>query len=283
MLKRYEMAQLIDKVQIEKGNRNMFRAFGRSHHDRGRDWEGWTPPWMNEEYGPRAFKHQMRRARRMFDEQFGPRGPFGPGGPGERRGRGPFGPEGPGEHRGRGPFGPGGPGRRFFGRGDVKYALLELLQERPMHGYEMMKALEERSQGFYTPSAGTIYPTLQMLEDRGLVTVQETEGKKVYSITDAGRAFLGERKKEEEEFWGQGNWRREFANKWRTPEMQALRSEAAEVAKLFAIAGRKTIQNPDDLAKLRTILEHTRKELSDFIYSPGQPQEEAPAPETPTE
>src|SRR5262245_17962661 len=60
---------------------------------------------------------------------------------------------------------PGG-GKRFFGRGDLKYALLELLQERPMHGYEMMKALQERTGGLYTPSAGSVYPTLQMLEDR---------------------------------------------------------------------------------------------------------------------
>ncbi|HYT41665.1 MAG TPA: PadR family transcriptional regulator, partial [Methylomirabilota bacterium] len=95
---------------------------------------------------------------------FGSRGPFGPGGP--------LGPEGPFR---------GGP--RFFERGDVKYALLNLLQERPMHGYEMMKALEERSGGFYVASAGSIYPTLQMLEDRGLITSNQAEGKKVYSIT----------------------------------------------------------------------------------------------------
>ena len=88
-----------------------------------------------------------------------------------------------------GSFGPGGDGPRFFGRGDVKFALLELLQERPMHGYEMMKALEEKSGGFYSPSAGSIYPTLQMLEDRGFVTSNDVEGKKVYTITDEGRAL----------------------------------------------------------------------------------------------
>src|SRR6266852_3133281 len=82
-----------------------------------------------------------------------------------------------------GPCGSGGEGGRFFGRGDVKFALLELLRERPMHGYEMMKALEEKSGGFYRPSPGSVYPTLQMLEDGGLVTSNEVEGKKVYSIT----------------------------------------------------------------------------------------------------
>jgi len=75
----------------------------------------------------------------------------------------------------------------MFERGGLKYALLELLQERPKHGYEMMKELEERMGGFYAPSAGAIYPTLQLLEDRGWVSVETVEGKKIYTITDAGR------------------------------------------------------------------------------------------------
>ena len=199
------------------------------------------------------------------------RGPFGPG-PFGRHG-GPFGP--------KGPFGPGGPigpegpfeGRRYFGRGDVKFALLELLQERPMHGYEMMKALEERTGGFYSPSAGTIYPTLQMLEDRGLVTVQEVEGKKVYSITDTGRAFLQERQQSEPT----PPWERGFQagrRWWHEPEAQALRAEATEVARLFAIATRKTFQDPQKLGQLREILSRTRHDLSALIYD-GSQQESA--------
>ncbi len=86
----------------------------------------------------------------------------------------------------------GGPGPRMFERGDLKYALLELLQERPKHGYEMMKNLEERMGGFYAPSAGAVYPTLQLLEDRGWATSETVEGKKVYTITDEGRAALAE-------------------------------------------------------------------------------------------
>src|SRR5215475_2225608 len=67
-------------------------------------------------------------------------------------------------------FGPGGPRApflraRMFGCGDLKYALLDLLQERPKHGYELIKELEEKSGGFYSPSAGAIYPTLQLLAD----------------------------------------------------------------------------------------------------------------------
>ncbi|HEX9035788.1 MAG TPA: PadR family transcriptional regulator [Ktedonobacterales bacterium] len=89
------------------------------------------------------------------------------------------------------PFG-GGPGPRMFERGYLKFALLELLQERPKHGYEMMKELEDRMGGFYAPSAGAIYPTLQLLEDRGWVTSEAVEGKKVYKITSEGAKALEE-------------------------------------------------------------------------------------------
>jgi DNA-binding PadR family transcriptional regulator len=80
--------------------------------------------------------------------------------------------------------------RHWFDSGDMKYVILKLLQERPMHGYEVMKALEEQTSGCYKPSPGTVYPTLQWLEDEGLVTATDDNGKKVYAITDAGRAFL---------------------------------------------------------------------------------------------
>ncbi|HXQ29856.1 MAG TPA: PadR family transcriptional regulator [Gemmatimonadales bacterium] len=72
----------------------------------------------------------------------------------------------------------------------MKYVILKLLQEKPRHGYEVMKELEERMRGYYTPSPGTVYPTLQWLEDEGLVTVRDFEGKKVYEITPAGLQFL---------------------------------------------------------------------------------------------
>lgn len=241
---------------------------------------GWTPPWMNDPrewqdagywhgHGPWGHGHEHHEQHHHHGP-FGPgphffamrfrRGPFGHG----PFGPGPFGPEGHHEH------GPHGHGHRFFGRGDLKFALLELLQERPMHGYEMMKALEQKSGGFYAPSAGSVYPTLQMLEDRGLVTVSEVEGKKVYTITDAGRAALTEHQREQgpqEEFprgpWGQGfgPGRHGFA------EMQALRAEAQEVARLFAIAGRMSFRDPEQMKRLHEIIERTRKDLSDMIYS----------------
>ena len=89
----------------------------------------------------------------------------------------------------RGPFG----GGRMFDQGDLKLVILRLLDEKPRHGYEIIKELEERSGGRYTPSAGAIYPTLTMLEDLGYaVATPEEGGKKVYAITEAGRAHLAE-------------------------------------------------------------------------------------------
>lgn len=72
----------------------------------------------------------------------------------------------------------------------MKYVILKLLRDKPMHGYEVMKALEEETQGCYKPSPGTVYPTLQWLEDEGLVKSSTVDDKKVYTITDSGRQFL---------------------------------------------------------------------------------------------
>ena len=82
---------------------------------------------------------------------------------------------------------------RMFEQGDLRYVVLRLLEEKPRHGYEIIKALEEKFGGAYAPSPGTVYPTLQLLEDLGYAKVVEgNEGKKVYEITDAGRAHLAE-------------------------------------------------------------------------------------------
>ena len=87
-------------------------------------------------------------------------------------------------------------GRRFkwrvFERGDLKFIILRLIADRPMHGYEVMKALEEESHGAYQASPGSVYPTLQMLEDEGYLTSDKAEGKRVYRITEAGRDYLAE-------------------------------------------------------------------------------------------
>ncbi len=152
----------------------------------------------------RAMHDQRRAARRGFRDAVrghdadaeGPfdggfRGGFGPGfgrgfgGPGFGPGPG-FG--GPGFRRGGG-RGPRGGGRGRGRRGDVRAAILTLLAERPMHGYEMIQEIAERSQDLWKPSPGSVYPTLQLLVDEDLIVGAESDGnKKLFELTEAGRA-----------------------------------------------------------------------------------------------
>ena len=79
---------------------------------------------------------------------------------------------------------------RFFEAGEVRLAILSLLAEGPKHGYQLMKEMKDRSSGMYSASAGTVYPTLQQLEDEGLIEAAQTGGKRVYSLTEAGQKEL---------------------------------------------------------------------------------------------
>ncbi len=95
------------------------------------------------------------------------------------------GPRGRGHWRGR--------AGRLFEQGDLKYVILRLLEEKPRHGYDIIKELESRFGGTYAPSPGTVYPTLTMLEDLGFArSVPEEGGKKIYEITDEGKKHLAE-------------------------------------------------------------------------------------------
>ena len=207
-------------------------------------------------------------------------------------------------------FGPGAPlvRARMFGRGDLKYALLDLLKERPKHGYELIKELEEKSGGFYTPSAGAVYPTLQMLEDREWLTSSTVEGKKVYSLTDTGRAALEEHRNQAASWgefgghgrpgWGEHGHRHHgpfggpggpFGREAR-PELGALRRESMEVARLMRAAVLASGGDPARLARVRAIVEHAKSELNQFLgqgetlgSTPSGYEGEQPSPEAPTE
>ncbi|MBI3212685.1 MAG: PadR family transcriptional regulator [Mycobacterium sp.] len=149
-------------------------------------------------FGPAArrdLREHRREARREFRDHIREHrgGPFGPGTGEPGREFGGFGPGfggfGPG-------FGPGPRGRRAHGRGrgrgkrgDVRAAILKLLAERPMHGYEMIQEIAERTNDLWKPSPGSVYPTLQLLEDEGLIVAAENEGsKKLFELTEQGRA-----------------------------------------------------------------------------------------------
>jgi DNA-binding PadR family transcriptional regulator len=126
--------------------------------------------------------------------------PFGRHGGHGFLGRGPFGFHGhPGFERGGRGFGRGGPdgeggrGRRFFDHGDLRLVVLKLIADKPRHGYELIKALEEASGGAYSPSPGVIYPTLTLLEDLGYTVASDAGGgRKLFTVTPEGEAHLAE-------------------------------------------------------------------------------------------
>jgi len=136
-------------------------------------------------FGPRMFSTDNSTAGSTGDDAGPEAGPERP-----RRGRRGGGHPGRPGRRGRGPadFGERGFGRGArVQRGDVRAALLALLVEQPMHGYQMIRELGERSNGAWRPSPGSVYPTLQQLQDEGLVTVSEDDGRRVFSLTEAGQ------------------------------------------------------------------------------------------------
>jgi len=97
-------------------------------------------------------------------------------------------------HEGRGGRGgPGGRGRGRAQRGDIRTAIVLLLTDQPMHGYQIMQAMSDRTGGAWQPSPGAIYPTIAQLEDEGLVTTQEEDGRRLVTLTPEGRAYVEER------------------------------------------------------------------------------------------
>ena len=148
---------------------------------------------MNNEGRDRRFTGRRGHGTGAHDSQEGGRGVRGVRGFGHGfRGHGRGGPERDSGGRGRGGFDRGfGEGRgRLFDAGDVKLVILKLLSEEPAYGYQLIKTMEQRLSGGYTPSAGVIYPTLTMLEEEGLAISSAENNKKVYSLTPEGLACL---------------------------------------------------------------------------------------------
>jgi DNA-binding PadR family transcriptional regulator len=150
---------------------------------------------------------------------------------------------GPRHRRGFGPpFGPGFGGPQFRGRarrGDVRAALLVLLEEEPRNGYGLMQEIEQRSEGVWRPSPGSVYPALQQLEDEGLVRATESAGRKAFELTDEGRAYVDEHRDELAEPWaavaegvrpGSGELRSAIAQVAAAVMQVAMHGSAAQVA-----------------------------------------------------
>jgi len=202
-------------------------------------------------HGPRPGRHGggpwARQFERSEDQAFW----FAPGGH-DRFGRhgwrgGPFGDD---------PFDEDGGWRRRQRRGDIKYVLLELLAEQPRHGYDLIKALEQRSAGFYRPSPGSVYPTLQLLEDEGHLTSESVEGKRVYTITDSGRQLLAEREQHHAD--DARGMRPPFGRHGRPDLGELRRSGMGLIASVMEAARHGT---PEQIQAVMALLDTTRREI----------------------
>ena len=169
-----------------------------------------------------------------------------------------FGPGGPNFWGGR--WGGGGPFRgagRVFGQGDLRYVILQLLAEKPRHGYDIIKELEERFSGAYSPSPGTVYPTLAMLEDQGFAVARNEEGKKVYEITDEGRRYLAENRTVVDDLFER--IASVGASLFGEPMMEVHRAMRDVAAAVYAHAGQSA--EPDKLRRIREALDKAAREV----------------------
>ena len=185
-----------------------------------------------------------------------PEGLAGPGGRRRGRGRGPgrFG-GGPGGFGG--PGGMGGPpfrgGHRRARRGDVRAAILALLTERPMHGYEIIGELDRRTEGAWRPSPGSVYPTLQMMEEEGLLVAEEADGKRRFGLTDTGTAEAGAQE-------GPTPWEALLADSGDVADLrESLTTTMHAVKQVFRVG------TPAQQAKAVEILVDTRRRLYEVL------------------
>jgi DNA-binding PadR family transcriptional regulator len=149
---------------------------------------------------------------------------------------------------------------RMVERGDFKYLILDLLNDKPAHGYEVIRALEERFHGFYSPSPGSVYPTLQMLEDLSYVTSGEQGGKKIYTMTDEGKKYLEEQKDCVDHI----KFRR--ADFWNVADRREIRDIVHELRGLGqTIVQRARDLNSDQWASIRDVVQKASREIEDII------------------
>ena len=145
---------------------------------------------------------------------------------------------------------------RMFEKGDFKYVILDILKEKPSHGYEIIRALEDRYYGFYTPSAGSVYPTLQMLEDMGYVKSSEQDGKKIYTITDEGLKFVAEREP------AMDKMRDHMKSWWWAENRDEMKEVGRELGRIGRLIGRKAHRmDRKKLVQIREIISHACNEI----------------------
>jgi DNA-binding PadR family transcriptional regulator len=145
---------------------------------------------------------------------------------------------------------------RFFESGEIRLAVLSLINEGPKHGYQLMKELQERSNGVYRASAGSVYPTLQQLEDEGLIEAEVQNGRRVYRITAAGKSELEKESATVREIWERAEECEDWGE-YASPNAIAIYGVIGMLVK----ASVKAAGRPGLSDRVREILERTRREV----------------------
>ena len=171
---------------------------------------------------------------------------------------------GPGARRGprRGPG-----GGRMFEQGDLKLVILRLLEEKPRHGYDIIKEIEERFGGTYAPSPGTVYPTLTMLEDMGYAkgTVEEG-GKKIYAITDEGRKHLAEHSQTVDSIFER---MARFVEGFFDAPMNDIHDGVRRVGRAVYSTATRNVRDAEKLRQVREILDRATREIEELGRTQG--------------
>ncbi|MGH3447072.1 MAG: PadR family transcriptional regulator [Nocardioidaceae bacterium] len=195
------------------------------HHPHGGPWGAGPRPWV----------------QALFNRPGGFSGGFGPGG---------FGPPG----FGRGPK---------VRRGDVRAAILDVLAVAPMNGYQLIQQIAERTGGQWKPSPGSVYPTLQQLEDEALIHTTHDDGKKAWTLTDEGRAYVGDHGEEMAATWRAFD---EAEEEDETPDLRGTISHVAAAVWQVAVSG-----SPEQKEEARQILAETRRRLYGLLAEGDEP------------
>jgi len=157
-----------------------------------------------------------------------------------------------------------------FQKGDLKYVILDLIKDKPRYGYEIIRALEERSHGFYTPSPGVVYPTLQMLEEMGYTTSTLQDGKKVYSITKEGLQFLAERKAFADEI------RSHIRHHWNPENIGDISEIVGEFRKFRHLFGPRLYRiDPAKIKRIQEVVSRSYQEIEKILEEKEPTQQQS--------
>jgi DNA-binding PadR family transcriptional regulator len=152
-------------------------------------------------------------------------------------------------------------GRERLMRGHLNLIILEVIKERPRHGYDVMKAIEERFHGFYSPSAGSVYPILQELEDQDFVTSSEESGKKIYSITKDGERELKANKAKFSEM--REHLRQRFGDMGRYSELMREMGDMTQF--VFGKLRESVTSDTETIKRLRIAMANFKSEVEEIL------------------